>query len=54
MVKFACAMKVMIVMLASVADRSIGKNLSMSISVGAREMVNYACERCVGHSDGAS
>ena len=43
-VKLACVMKVIIEMLASVADRSIGRGLSMSISVRTRKMVNYACE----------
>ena len=37
-------MKVIIEMLASVADRSIGRGLSMSISVRTRKMVNYACD----------
>ena len=47
-VKLACVMKVIIEMLASVADRSIGRGLSMTIehdkSVVTRKMVNYACE----------
>ena len=42
--KLACVMKVIIVLFVSVADRPSGINLSMRISVGAREMVNYACE----------
>ena len=40
--KPACAMKVSTEMLASAADRSIGRGLSMSISVRTRKMVNYA------------
>jgi hypothetical protein len=36
------AMKVSTEMLASAADRSIGRGLSMSISVRTRKMVNYA------------
>jgi hypothetical protein len=43
-VKLACEMKVITEMLASVADRSTGRGLSMSISVRTRKMVNYACE----------
>lgn len=37
-----CAMKVSAEMLASAADQSIGRGLSMSISVRTRKMVNYA------------
>ena len=43
-VKLVCTMKVMTEMLASAADRSTGRGLSMSISVRTRKMVNYACE----------
>ena len=43
-VKPACAMKVSTEMLASAADQSTGRGLSMSISVRTRKMVNYACE----------
>ena len=43
-VKLLCTMKVITEMHASVADRSIGRGLSMSISVRTRKMVNYACE----------
>ena len=42
-VKPACAMKVSTEMLASAADQSTGRGLSMSISVRTRKMVNYAC-----------
>ena len=42
--KPTCAMKVITENLASAADRSIGRGLSMSISVRTRKMVNYACE----------
>jgi hypothetical protein len=41
-VKPACAMKVSTEMLASAADQSTGRGLSMSISVRTRKMVNYA------------
>ena len=41
-VKLLCTMKVITEMHASVADRSIGRGLSMSISVRTRKMVNYA------------
>ena len=41
-VKPTCAMKVITEILASAADRSIGRGLSMSISVRTRKMVNYA------------
>ena len=40
--KPACAMKVSTEMLASAADQSTGRGLSMSISVRTRKMVNYA------------
>ena len=43
-VKLVCTMKVITEMLASAADRSTGRGLSMSISVRTRKMVNYACE----------
>ena len=43
-VKPTCAMKVSTGTFAPVADRSIGRGLSMSISVRTRKMVNYACE----------
>ena len=42
--KPTCAMKVSTEIFASAADRSIGRGLSMSISVRTRKMVNYACE----------
>ena len=42
--KLVCTMKVITEMLASAADRSTGRGLSMSISVRTRKMVNYACE----------
>ena len=42
--KLVCTMKVTTEMLASAADRSTGRGLSMSISVRTRKMVNYACE----------
>ncbi len=42
--KPTCAMKVITENLASAADRSIRRGLSMSISVRTRKMVNYACE----------
>ena len=42
--KLVCTMKVITEMLASAADQSIGRGLSMSISVRTRKMVNYACE----------
>ena len=40
--KPTCAMKVISEILASPADRSTGRGLSMSISVRTRKMVNYA------------
>ena len=40
--KPTCAMKVSTEMLASAADQSTGRGLSMSISVRTRKMVNYA------------
>ena len=43
-VKLVCIMKVITEMLASVADRSTGRGLRMSIFVRTRKMVNYACE----------
>ena len=43
-VKLACVMKVIVVTLASAADGSIGRGLSMGISFRTREMVNYAGE----------
>jgi hypothetical protein len=43
-VKLVCIMKVITEKLASVADRSTWRGLSMSISVRTRKMVNYACE----------
>ena len=42
--KLVCTMKVITEMLASAADRSTGRGLSMSIFVRTRKMVNYACE----------
>ena len=42
--KLVCTMKVITEMLASVADWSTGRGLSMSIFVRTRKMVNYACE----------
>ena len=42
--KLVCTMKVITEMLASVADWSTGRGLSMSKFVRTRKMVNYACE----------
>ena len=42
--KLVCTMKVITEMLASAADRSTGRGLSMSIFVITQKMVNYACE----------
>ena len=55
--KPTCAMEEIIEIVASEADRSIGRGLSMSISVRTLKMVNYAMPEkgeVWGNSDGGS